>query len=78
VVLRQKYKFMDLVKGTFISLLVIGLATLPFSRGEPFSWLINLYQTKILGQQLQIITANAFNIWTTITSINEQPQRFRF
>jgi len=74
VVLRQKYKIADLLKGAAIPLAVIGLATLPFSRGEPFGWLVNLYQTKILGQQLQIITANAFNVWAAIAGIHEQPQ----
>ncbi len=73
VALRQKYKVLELIKGTVLSLTVIGLVTLPFSKGEPFSWLLNLYQTKVLGQQLQVITANAFNVWATLTGIHEQP-----
>ncbi len=78
VALRQKYKFFDLAKAIILSLGFIALATLPFAKGEPLSWLLNLYQTKVLGQQLQVITANSFNIWTTIATINERPQTLPF
>ncbi|UCG54653.1 MAG: hypothetical protein JSV32_00065, partial [Dehalococcoidia bacterium] len=54
-------------------LLILGLMTLPFSRGEPFGWLINIYNKKVFTEQLQVITANAFNIWATLTGIHEQP-----
>lgn len=78
VVWRQRYKLSEIAIALVCSLLVIGAVTLPFSQGEPFSWLLGLYQHKVFGQQLQIITANAFNIWATITSINEQPQILPF
>lgn len=78
VALRQKYSFKNYLWAFSFSLIFIALTTLPFSQGEPFGWLINLYKTKILGQQLQIITANAFNIWTTISGIDEKPQTLPF
>lgn len=78
VALKQKHKVADYVKSIVLLGLVLGIATLPFSSGEPFSWLVNLYQTKILGQQLQIITANAFNLWAAIAGIHELPQSLPF
>ncbi len=78
IVWMQKYKLSQVIVSLVCSLLVIGVVTLPFSRGEPFSWLVNLYQHKVFSQQLQVITANAFNVWATITSINEQPQTLPF
>src|SRR3989304_10259759 len=57
-----------------ISFVLIILFTIPFSKGNPVVWLYYLYQGKVFVQQLQVITANAFNIWTTIASIHERPQ----
>jgi Gpi18-like mannosyltransferase len=73
IVFRQKYKLIDIVKSAAVSLLVIGVLTLPFAKGEPYSWLFQLYKDKIFTQQLQVITANAFNVWAAITGIYEQP-----
>lgn len=74
IALRQKYSVSEWLKSFGLSLLLIGIATLPFSKGEPFGWLLSLYQNKVLGQQLQVITANAFNLWSMIAGIHERPQ----
>ncbi|MEJ2348067.1 MAG: hypothetical protein P8Y17_02600, partial [Patescibacteria group bacterium] len=73
IVFKQKYKLIEIIKSLAISILVISLLTLPFSGGEPFSWLFELYQKKIFVNQLQVITANAFNLWAALTGIHEQP-----
>ncbi|MBU0572839.1 hypothetical protein KKH23_02120 [Patescibacteria group bacterium] len=73
IALRQKYKLTEIAKSLAIPLLIIGTLTLPFSRGEPFGWLIGIYNKKVFIEQLQVITANAFNIWAAITGIHEQP-----
>lgn len=78
VAIRQKYIITDWIKSIGVTLLIIGIATLPFSKGEPFSWLLGLYQHNILGQQLQVITANAFNLWAAIAGIHERPQTLMF
>ncbi|MBU2036336.1 hypothetical protein KKC36_02720 [Patescibacteria group bacterium] len=74
VALKQKYEFKKYLYSFLISLSFIGIIAFIFSGSEPFSWLINLYKDRILGQQLQVITANAFNIWASIAGINERPQ----
>jgi hypothetical protein len=63
--------------GVLVTGLVIAVLTLPFSGGEPFGWLMRLYTERVLGQQLQVITANAFNIWAALTGIHEQPHSLR-
>lgn len=80
VALKMRVKPKYYVMGVVFVVVLIGALTWPFSsaRGgqavlEPFSWLYWLYTKKILGQQLQVITANAFNIWAALTGIHEQP-----
>lgn len=70
VALGQKYPLKEWIKAIGISLFIIGILTIPFSGGEPFSWLISIYQKKVLGLQLPIITANAFNFWDLIFGIH--------
>lgn len=74
IMLRQKYEFKKYLYSFLISLSFVGIVSFIFSGSEPFSWLISLYKEKIFGQQLQVITANAFNIWASIAGINERPQ----
>ncbi len=74
VVLRQKYSVKQLIGSAVLTASVIGLLTLPFSRGEPFGWLYWLYSKKVFGEQLHIITANAFNLWAAIAGIHERPE----
>lgn len=78
VALKQKHNLRSWFGAITATLFVIGLATLPFSRSEPFTWLFNLYRDKVFTNQLQIITANAFNLWAAITGISERPQTLPF
>lgn len=66
----QKYSFSDWKRAILVVLIVLGILTLPFSQGEPFSWLFWLYQQKIFGNRLELITANAFNFWAFLTGIH--------
>jgi Gpi18-like mannosyltransferase len=73
-IFKKKFLPKDIIFSFALSLLFIGFATLPFSAGEPYFWLYNLYTKKVLVAQLQVITANAFNLWAALTGIHEQPQ----
>ena len=70
----NKYKLNTYIKSVILAIFVVLLLTVPFSKGNIFVWLFDLYQGKIFTQQLQVITANAFNIWAAIASIHERPQ----
>ncbi|MFZ5933189.1 MAG: hypothetical protein ACOYT7_03905 [Patescibacteria group bacterium] len=70
---KQKYKVVGIVKAMALPAVVVGLATLPFSGGDPFGWLYELFVSKVFREQLQVITANAFNIWAFLTGIHERP-----
>ena len=78
VAMRQKYKIGSYISAALWSLLAVGLLTLPFSQGNPFTWLYELYAKKIFVQQLHVITANAFNIWSAIAGIHERPDPLPF
>lgn len=78
VAFRQKYSAGSWLRSLLAVFAVIGIITLPFSQGEPFGWLYNLYQGKVFTHQLQVITANGFNIWAALTGIHEQPQTLPF
>ena len=72
--IRQKFTSKQIMLSVAIPMLVIAAFTLPFSAGkEPVGWLVNLYTHRVLTNQLQIITANAFNLWAAVAGINEQP-----
>ena len=78
IAIRQKYNWKKWFLSIVITLGVIALLTLPFSKGEPFTWLFYLFKDKIFAHQLQVITANAFNLWTVIAGIHERPQTLPF
>lgn len=78
IAIRQKHKFSQYVLSIVYGLIPIALLTLPFSRGEPFSWLYWLYSQKIFVQQLHVITANAFNLWAGLAGIHERPDSLPF
>jgi len=78
VIWRQRYKISEIVKTIVFCLVPIALLTLPFSSGEPSSWLYELFKDKIFKQQLHVITANAFNIWAAIVGIHEKPDSLMF
>ena len=73
VAIRQKYKLSDYLVSTAYCLAAIILITLPFSGGDSVIWLYDLYVKKVFVQQLHVITANAFNIWSAIAGIHERP-----
>ena len=74
VAFRQKYSPKKWAIGIALVLVIFTLLTLPFSTNRnPFVWLFYMYKDKVLTQQLQVITANAFNIWAGITGIHERP-----
>lgn len=78
IALRQKYKPAKYVVAVVCSLLGVSLFSLPFSHGNPLTWLYNLYVDKVFIQQLHIITANAFNLWAALTGIHERPDIYRY
>lgn len=74
ITLRQKYKLSMHVHSLLVTLMIIGGVTLLFSYPkEPYLWLINLYRDKILGSQMQVITANALNFWGMVKGLHEIP-----
>ncbi len=73
VVLRQRYKITEITRAFALSAILIAILTMPLSGEDPFGWLYEIYTKKVFAQQLQVITANAFNIWATLTGIHEQP-----
>jgi len=74
VAIKKKFRPKTYLISTAATLLMITLITLPFSDKFPLFWLYELYVDKVLQNQLQVITANAFNIWATIAGIHERPQ----
>lgn len=75
----QKYKIKKIALSCMLATLVVVFMTLPFSTThEPISWLVVLYQKQVLTHQLQVITANAFNIWGALTGLHEQPHTLMF
>ncbi|EKD62806.1 MAG: hypothetical protein ACD_52C00051G0003 [uncultured bacterium] len=78
VVWKQRYRLIDISNALTLAILVILLLTLPFSGNNPHLWLLELYKDKVFGQQLHVITANAFNLWAALTGIHEQPDSLPF
>ena len=81
LLLLKKYRFKNILVSTLPSLFAIISITWFFSRTSaqnPISWLYWLYTNKVLTEQLQVITANAFNIWAALTGIHEQPHTLPF
>jgi hypothetical protein len=76
---RQKFTIKQIAVSAALPLIVFSLITLPFSYPEnPLTWLFDIYREKVLTNQLQVITANAFNFWAALTGIVEQPHSLRF
>lgn len=78
IALRQRYQIKEYAMALLTTFVLIGLVTLPFSRGNVFVWLYELYSKKIFVQQLHVITANAFNLWSGIAGIHERPDTLPF
>jgi Gpi18-like mannosyltransferase len=78
IAIRQNYKIKDWALSILVTSLIIVALTLPFSHGNPITWLYDLYTKKIFVQQLHVITANAFNLWSGIAGIHERPDSLPF
>ena len=71
IYLRSKKPVSIITISAIAVLLTCVLTAIPFSTGNPIVWLITLYREKVLDQQLQLITANAFNLWAVLSGIDE-------
>lgn len=69
--LKSRFNLRKYLLSVLVPLLIIGVLTYPFSQGEPFTWLFNLYKDKIFVEQRQVVTSNAFNIWAGLTGIHQ-------
>jgi len=78
VVWKQKYRLIEISNAIVVSFLTTMLFTLPFAPTNPHEWLFNIYKDKVFTQQLHVITANAFNIWASLTGIYERPDSLIF
>lgn len=76
--LRQKYKVSEYFYALILTFGTFALLSLPFSKGDPFTWLYYLYTDKVFAQQLHLITANAFNLWSGVAGIHEKPDNLPF
>lgn len=72
ITLIGRVKLKNLLIGVSVSLFMAFILTLPFSSGNVFVYLTWIYQKKVLIDQLQIITANAFNLWAFVAGIHEK------
>lgn len=73
VLIRQKYSWQNIVLSILGTTTIIILLTIPFATKNPFVYIYELYKDKVFTVQLHLITANAFNIWTTIAEIHAKP-----
>jgi Gpi18-like mannosyltransferase len=79
IAIRQKYRLQDYVGAILLPIILFSTITILFSGSKnPIIWLYEIYTKKVLTNQLQVITANSFNIWTTIATINERPHSLPF
>mgnify|MGYP000114840107 CR=1 FL=1 len=67
IALKQNYGFKRYALTILCSLFTVLLLSFPFSKDNPIEWLYYLYKDKVLTQQMQVITANAFNFWSLLT-----------
>jgi Gpi18-like mannosyltransferase len=74
VLIAERSGWLSLIKSFLAAFLSILIPTLLFSKGNPIFWLFNLYKDRVFGNQLQVITANAYNFWAVLTGIEENPQ----
>jgi len=77
VTFKQRYGWKSIMSAILITFLILGIITIPFTDDNPYIWLYNLYKDKVFTQQLQVITANAFNLWAAIAGIHELPHTLK-
>lgn len=71
----RKYNFKQIIKPVFVTFIFIFITTLPFLNKytpDPFSFIQYVYLKKVLVDQMQVITANAFNFWGALTGLSLQ------
>lgn len=73
VAIGQKYSYQTYIKSLIFTLIAFLIIFLPFSNGNVFVWVYELYTTRVSVEQLQIITANAFNLWAGVAGIHRLP-----
>ena len=78
VALVQKYKARKYLTATVVTVVTVFLLFLPFSKNNTFFWIYDFYKSKVMTEQLQLITANAFNIWAAIKGIHARPHDLLF
>lgn len=77
--LRSKFKFNEYVTSLVSVLVFIAILSYPFvDKGNIVNWLYELYKDKVFTQQLHVITANAFNLWSAVAGIHERPDTLPF
>ncbi len=74
ILIRQNYKLTELLRTFLFLSFFFLIITLPFDRENPARWLYFLYKDKVFHQQLHLITANAFNLWSGVAGIYEKPE----
>lgn len=67
--LKEKTKPVRIAGYLIICLVLLSIINLPFA-DNPLIWLKDLYVTRILGGQGNMLTANAFNLWAIIFGID--------
>lgn len=70
VAIFQKYKPMEYAKAIVCLLIAFILIFAPFSDKNVFIWVYELYSTRVSVEQLQLITANSFNLWAAVAGIH--------
>jgi len=78
VALAQKYKPRKYFTALIVILVTVFLLFLPFSKNNTFYWIYDFYKSKVMTEQLQLITANAFNIWAAVKGIHARPHDLLF
>ena len=71
----KKYSLKNLIKPILVTLVFLILTTLPFLNKytpDPVSFLQYVYLKKVLVDQMQVITANAFNFWGALKGLELQ------
>lgn len=70
ILIKEKVNLIKIFKYFGLSTVFFVLLSLPFSNGNPFLWLFNLYKDKVIGSQGNMLTANAFNMWGMLFGID--------
>lgn len=67
VLLLANFRFRRIVIYSLITLIILNILTIPFS-GKLYSldFLHKIYLEKVLVEQMQVVSANAFNLWGLI------------